>query len=345
MGYDVSAHPVDVELIQNRVLPYVRGKGDLSDLVETAVRLAQVRFRANAWGLGLLNLSHAESDAKRQKPEKKPAAKSPTRKKPAAKKWLVPDTFNSDLHVWGRPFFITVPSDRVPEAIDRYLAATPRQVDRIAEEMLRELNPDLVGKVKPDTGGKLPDRKTLAAGVLRALDFYRAAYPKLAKNETIELPNGQQSPARELFLHSFPLDVITFASQFLPGWMSRGYVWFTAFIERAYMDAGKLVGSAAPLFEPLLKGVKGFRQAFEPTIIENYTLGGYVRPKNVPAFRKWMEEGLEDMVEACVDEDWDEPSTRVELQKILEPLREAERRGMGFIEAAEVYSGIMGVMN
>ena len=33
--------------------------------------------------------------------------------------------------------------------------------------------------------------------------------------------------------------------------MSRGYVWFTAFIERAKLDSSKFVESAAPLFEPV----------------------------------------------------------------------------------------------
>jgi hypothetical protein len=344
MGYDVSAHPVDVGLIQNRVLPYVRGEGDLSDLVETAVQLARVRFRANAWGLGLLALAHAESDAKRKKPKK--AKATTAKKKPAAKpKWLVPDSFDSDLHVWGRPFFITVPPQRVSEALDRYLAATPRQVDRIAQDMLRELNPELVGEVTPSSEGRLPTAKNLAAGIVGSLDFFRDAYPKLAGNEPVELPDGDVITAAELFLHSLPLHAVTFAAQLQPGWMGRGYVWFTAFIERAGLDAGKLVETAAPLFRPLLKDVKGFRKAFEPTITENYTLGGYVQPKNVPAFREWMENHAEEMVEACVAEEWDEAGARVDLGKVMEALRDAEYRKMGFVEAAEVYSGMMGIMN
>jgi hypothetical protein len=343
VGYDVSAHPVDVELIQKRILPYIRGEGNLSDLVETAVRLAQVRFRANAWGLGLLNLSHAEADPKRAKPKK---AKAGAKKKPAARpKQLVPDTFDSDLHVWGRPFFITTPPEHVSDANDRYLAATPRQVDAIAQDMLRQLNPDLVGKVEPDTDGKLPGPKKLAEGVLRPLDFYRAAYPKLKSGEPLELPDGEQVEARELFLHSLPLDVVTFAANFQPGWMGRGYVWFTAFIDRANLDAGKLVTSAAPLFEPLLKEVKGFAKAFEPTITSNYTLGGYVRPETVPVFREWMEDNAGKMIAACVAEDWDEAGARQAFQKVMEALRDAESRGMGFLEAAEVYSGPMGIMN
>jgi hypothetical protein len=56
MGFDISSHPMDVSLIQTRILPYLRGQGNLDDLITEAVRLAKVRFRANAWGLGLVQL-------------------------------------------------------------------------------------------------------------------------------------------------------------------------------------------------------------------------------------------------------------------------------------------------
>jgi hypothetical protein len=338
VGFDVSAHPVDVDLIQKRLLPYVRGEGDITDLVETAVRLAQVRFRANAWGLGLLKLSRAESEAKRNETG---AGKEPV----AERKWLVPESFVSHLHVWGRPFFITSPTERVSEAVDRYLAATPGQVDSIAEGMLRELNPALPGNVTPSTEGKLPGPEQLAKNVRHALDFYRAAYPKLKTGERVELPDGDDASPEELFLTSFALDVVTFAANLQPGWMSRGYVWFTAFIARARLDAGEYVESAASLFQPLLQEVDGYREAFEATITENYTVGGYVRPNNVPAFRQWMEQNAEKMIAACVADGWDEDGARADLLKVMEPLRDAERREMGFLEATEVYSGLMGIMN
>ena len=93
------------------------------------------------------------------------------------------------------------------------------------------------------------------------------------------------------------------------------------------------------------KDVKGLRGYFETGIISNYSLGGYVQPKNVPAFREWMEKNTEKMIAACVKEKWDEAGARQDFGKVMEALRDAERRGMGFLEAAEVYSGPMGIMN
>ncbi len=347
MGYDVSAHPVDVKLIQDRLLPYVQGEGDIEDLLQEAVRLAQVRFRANAWGLGLVNLAHAEADEKRKKPtKKKTASKTTKKKKPTPKPtWLVPDAFDSDLHIWGRPFLITTPTERVSESIDRYLAATPKQVDKIAREMLYELNPELVDKVTPDTEGKLPTAKKLAEGLRFPLDFFKSAYPKLETGEKVELPNGEETTAKDLFLGSFGHHLMIFASTLQPGWMSRGYVWCTAYIGRAELDASDHIQSTASLFQPLMKEIKGYAKSFEPSITANYMLGGYVQPKQVTSFREWMEEHTEEMINACLDEGWSEEEARVPFQKIMEPLREAEYRKMGFLEATEIYSGFEGTMN
>src|SRR4051812_109279 len=118
MGYDVSYHPVDVDLIRSRVVTYIRGQRDINDLVADAVRLAKVRFRANAWGLGLWHLHKETREAA----------------SPAVR---VPDSFDSDLHIWGRPFFITgATPEEVSEGIDRYTAATAETVDDVAREML-----------------------------------------------------------------------------------------------------------------------------------------------------------------------------------------------------------------
>ena len=93
MGYDTSHHPIDVELITQRIVPYILGLGVIDDLVADAIRVSKVRHRANAWGLAA-HRHFAQSD----------------------------QPFDSDLYVWGRPFFVTVEgTPEIAEAIDRYL--------------------------------------------------------------------------------------------------------------------------------------------------------------------------------------------------------------------------------
>ena len=340
MGFDVSFHPVDVRLIQDRIFPYVRGEGDLSDLVANAVRIARVRFRANAWGLGVLDLQHAQADAKRSKKKGNKGMKDPGAQ-PELAAPPVPDPFHSDLYVWGRPFFITVPSDQVSAAIDRYLAARPEDVDGIAEEMIRLIDPALVGHVKPNEGGTLPDDASLARGIIREIDFLREAFPKLRTGGTVKAPDGETYDARELFAGSLPLAVLTFAAAVQPGWMARGYVWPTSYISEAGLDDGGLFETPESLFAPFF-GPLGIEAEFEDTITQNYMVGGYVRPENVSLARRWLEDHAEELVQ---ESDGDSPETDVDFQKILEAVRDAELRKMGFAEATEIYSGIMGIMN
>jgi hypothetical protein len=331
MGFDVSSHPVDVGLIQSRVLPFLKGQGEIDDLVADAVRLAKVRFRANAWGLGLVALQGELA--------------STPKKKRAADAFVIPESFDPDWHVWGRPFFITAPPGEVSATIDRYLPlATPEQVDALAMEQLHRLHPSLPNLVTPDLEGGLPDDDQLARGLREGLDFLRRSYPHIASGKPVKMPDGEAVDPEDLFLFHMPLAVLTFASHFRPGWMARGHVWFTQFTSEANLDADGLIESSAKLFEPLLQNLGGWEEAFEPTITQNYTLGGFVRAANVPAFRLWWEAHRDALMAPFIAEK-DEATGTLAWQKILEALRDAELRKLAFLEATEVYSGFMGIMN
>ena len=330
MGFDISSHPVDAGLIQKRLLPYLRGEGDIDDLVADAVRLARVRFRANAWGLGLLALVSPKPGKPGQRPKKLKADGG---------------GFDPDLHLWGRPFFITAPPDQVGSVIDRYLAATPGQVDTIAREQLDRLDPALKDRVVPDADGFLPeDDAVIAAGVRQELDLLRSAYPRLADGRPVKMPEGEAADPEDLFLFHMPLAVVAFAAQFWPGWMARGHVWPTSMIAEAGLDAEGLFGPAGFLFEPLLGQIGGWDEAFAPTITQNYTLGGAARAANVGNLRAWWQAHREALIAPFVA-DGDAQSGASAHQKSLEAMQDAERRGAAFIEAAEIYSGFMGIMN
>jgi len=85
---------------------------------------------------------------------------------------------------------------------------------------------------------------------------------------------------------------------------------------------------------------KGMRD----TIIENYMVGGYMRAENVHALREGFEWAC-DRVLAAANREGYMDVCRIALQKITEAIADAERRGHGFVEATEVYSGILGQNN
>ncbi|GLZ07844.1 hypothetical protein Acsp03_53100 [Actinomadura sp. NBRC 104412] len=305
MGFDTSFHPVDLELIESRVLPYLAGHGEddaIDDLVGRAVSLRKTRFRAKAWALGVLEHK--------------------------------PDGFDSELHLWGRPFFI-VGSDRIAEDVQRYLAAADGGVDALAREMIARLDPALVGRIEPDQSGTLPGDDALAQSLGSALRILRAAAVALRAGErTVRVPDGREFDAAELLTREAAYNVLDFAAALLPGWMSRGYTWPT----RLYSDAGvRDEGFTAPT---ALTGL--LREEFpgldwpvpSGTIVQNYMVGGLVRAADVPEARAHLGRHRERLDCEAVD-----------LQKIDEAMGVAEQLGVAFCEATEIYSGFEGNLN
>jgi hypothetical protein len=303
MGYDTSYHPVDLALVEERLLPYVKGRGEIDDLVARAVRIGRVRFRANAWGLGAL------------------ATQDPA--------------IQSMLHVWGRPFFITVEGpDAIGAAIDRYLAADPGDVDAIAREMLVALSPGLAARAEPSTSGTLPADADAAKGFRFRLDLMRAAYERLDSGEPVRTPDGDEHEPRSLLARELPLSILEFAAHFRPGWMDRG-IWPTMLLEAAGVPA-EILGDWFRPPRPLVGDVEERVRCFlEPSIRENYMVGGMIEAPTVGRVRGVLENNIEKVGE----------ESRGSVRKMIEALADAERRGLAFVEATEVYSGIGGTMN
>lgn len=316
MGFDTSHHPVDPTAF-HQIMAFVAGTGSIDDLVENALRVGRNRFRANAWGLAIMRL--------------------PDEKKPAR--------FEPRLHVWGRPFFITVDGTAAIAAmIDRYLAAPDEAaVDAIVRENLDALDPSLSGHLSPTTDGTLPEPAVLRQSLRANLELLRRAASAAEHNGLVALPSGEDTDAAELLAREALFQALQLAADARPGWMDRGYVWPTSLLREAKIASDALFESPLPLLGPL--AARKLRW-FAPTdISENYMAGGYVRAENVPKLRALLEAN-EAALGACFsDAQGALPEVQLSVRKLLEAVRDAEHRGLGFLQATEVYSGFSGIMN
>lgn len=358
MGFDVSFHPVDLELIQKRLVPYVMGRGSIDDLVKRAVRIARIRHRANAWGLGALKRSEDSEEESLEaldgmedallddEVEGSGVIISPrlagVPRNGAPRVSLV----DSDLHVWGRPFFVTAADPAaVSEIIDRYLDASLEVADAIAKGELGRLDPDLPNTVAPDLCGDVPSDEDLAQGVRWKLDLLRRCYAARAAGErSVTLPDGEEADPCELLAREVPLAVLEFSANFRPGWMARGLVWPTVLLSEAELDDAGCFEPPRALVEPILGELSDVDFFLEPTITENYMVGGYVPTEKVGSLRAHLQHNFDRVLGPARDAGW-EDDCKSALRKILEALADAERRGLAFAEATEIYSGIQGIMN
>lgn len=327
MGFDCSYHPVDLAFFEDRLIPSLLGEAPLEPLLKEAVALEKLRYRAKAWALGAV--------AKiRDVPARNAKADKP----------ILP--IDSNLHVWGRPFFIEASDPaEVSRYIDRYLAArTPAQIDTIAKEVRKRLVPPL--DFEPDMGAGLPAKKELEAAVLNNLDVLCevvAAYK--AGKKTITLPSGNEDTPEHVLMGSYPTIALGFASRFRPGWMDRGLVWPTLLMANARLDTKRFFEPPVPLFGRLFEVFPKLRKAkLRRTIEENYMVGGYVPPERVGELREYLRDESPALLAKPKKEKWEEDA-ELSLRKLDEALADAEHRGHAFVEATEVYSGPLGMLN
>jgi len=324
MGFDVSWHPIDEGLIRTRLLPYLRGEGDIGDLAATAANLAAVRSRAKAIAVAVCLPSTAPTGLFSLEKNHKDGGVKPSALKPLP-------GFTADVHLQGRPFLLL--GDDINVKYAEYLNSSPDGVEAIAH---RELGTMPVPEFTPAGS---PTAEELIAD----LTFLRNAFPLLKGNKPVTLPDGEIIDAEDLYLFNMPTAVVTFAAALLPGWMGRGPIWFTQYLDDAKLDPG-VVETAATLFESILDEVPDWRTAFEPTITHNYMLGGYVNAANLPAFHQFWLEHETALIAPWIAEK-DGARGRHGYTMIREALALSEARGCGFLEATEIYSGFLGLLN
>jgi hypothetical protein len=160
------------------------------------------------------------------------------------------------------------------------------------------------------------------------------------KNAIVKLPNGEESNAVQLLEREIPLQVLMFCAVSRPGWMDRGYVWPTQLFLRTKVKPGKLVVPPRAMLGEL--GEEKRKWFLEPTITENYMVGGFVSARDVPAFCKLLEKNRAKLEGAFGDPDQE---VKTSVQKLFEAAEDAKLRKLAFAEATECYSGFAGIMN
>lgn len=370
MGWDISYHPVDIQWIHERVLPYVQGDGTLDDLMDDVLRIAKVRRRANAWGLGVMKLQRRLDTAQREARDKMTKPRGFFQKLLGSRKPEIDSSlafglpgFSTDRSVWGGPFFICESDPvRVSELVDQYMAAGEDEVDEIAKGQLAIIDKQIdqashAGRIREVIGGSVvektdpasdeedPSDQQIIEAVRWKMDLFRDAYQAYQAGGKFRDSQGQEHNPKELFATDFALATLEFAAFFRPGWMARGYGWPTMLCEEASVEWTEWFQKPTPLFAPLLSGVPEIDQYLTHSIEENYSLGGYISADLVPGFVDHFEASLPKIRQQKLSENWTDEDLQPFVEGIRWALSDAKRRGLGFVEATEVYSGPFGIMN
>lgn len=368
MGYDVSNLAVDVRLIRERLVPYVRGAttDGLDDVVRDAARRQLVAHHAGAWCKRLVNLQRAiyagQEKAVRERAGVPPGASF---SQPLGGTGI--PGFDAYQAHWGRPYYIE--ADDAEEALRELaayeacdIAAGKSAVDAVALRMLAKLDarrhlvrPDarpealavldgfypLAAHLPPEEGA--PDEAmtpdALRDRMRRRLEQWRHIW-ECREDTTTEIEAEGfmwPEPASEL-VGSISYEIVNLAAQVLPSWQSRGRVWPTALFERIGVDVSHVFETPAALFADLLRDFPMLQEKMRTTIHFNYSLGGYVPPEKTGLLVELLQKHRRALIFA-----WDEDpggddieAFASDYQMILEPALLAVRKGYGFVEASEI---------
>jgi hypothetical protein len=388
MGFDISNHAVDTTFIQGKLIPALMNGTNLDDYWAKAARLSLVSHHAKQQALRVMKLSWDVSERQRAAtPEqiirtpKKLSLLQKLMGKPAFEetKILSKSTglpgFDSDLAVWGRPFFII--ADNARESLDtlaKYLAANPNDsadVQRIVGDVLstlerarnqlpKDLHPaalvvldeayPLADHLSADNDeAEPPDVAASAQYLGQLLAALQEAWHHRHTDKSIENDVFQEAAPANQLAAQIPYYLINLSSQLLPGWIGRGHVWPTALFEKIGVDVSHVFETPSALFADMVKAYPAIEENFSTTIYENWCLGGYVPPNKVSQLDALLKQHRKDLILAWSDEkslsEEEVQAWSTDYIKIVEPVTLALENGYGFIEATEVYSGFLGITN
>lgn len=291
---------------------------------------------------------------------------------------------DNDLASFGRPFFMPIEgTERVLALYERYLQTEKGgepAVDAIAREIVSELSanalkfpagtrPEVLQATKallPFEKRILPERAEGDGPALtvaqhekrlkRESEMWRYVFVNRSSDKPLpdEFRNPDDGeadeplPTRE-YLRNLPLQMAGFAATLMPGWMSRGYGFASSLFNEIGVKASHVFETPEVLFKDLVKDAPEMREVLNTTIVENFILGGYVPAAKMKTFVDLLAKHERAMVLAFHKGPAPAPEEirfmAEDYIKILEPATYALKKGYGYLEAAEIYSGPLGWAN
>jgi len=339
----VSFHPIDLEFFEAIIEPLACGeKTNPEKFLETALSA-----RAIAWEAWRYKLALQDCLEMLQPPPPPTEGSLWTKVKnrlesldfePDPIAALVGEKIEPDLHLHGRPFFITEGSaDNVASLVDEYLAATaPSEAPSLASDQLTRLDPRLTGKVAPVHPEQLsPDmayRRELLVGLKGIYDLAAAA----KEDGSWGAPGERRVPAAELLPSELPFRALMLHSRAVPFWIGRDVDGLETICRAAGIDPPSCL---SPAWRPFSRTCEAFPALHESLGYElklKRDIGAFVLPEDIPKLLEFLNDEGARIIQAAARMG-EGPTCSTLLRKIRECARYAERHGMGYMEACGIH--------
>ncbi len=257
--------------------------------------------------------------------------------RPSAFASRVTTSIDPDLHLYGRPFFITEGSaEAVSSLVKGYLSAGgAASVESIALEQVVKLDAEAAKGFHPldgpDETSDLPYRAKLSAALRSLTELSRRARPGGAKNA-----GGDWNTKAEMSL----ADEICWRAVYLygrsvPVWIGRNVDGLATICRFAGVAPPSVLVAPSAIFDRALQLIPALRSSFHVEMERPRDVGGYVAPRDVPRLLDFVHQEGARIIRAAAKSGEGRLCSTL-LHKIRECAEFAGRTGCGYLEASGV---------
>jgi hypothetical protein len=242
-----------------------------------------------------------------------------------------------DLHLHGRPFFITEGSaGRVAERIDDYLSAPDTGgAEAVAIEQMVHLDLELAKKIGPVEGPDLsPDmsyRSELLGSMKDLYDIANAA----RRGESWGRADGPRRPAREILLNELPHNALLLHSRAVPFWIARNVDGLETVCRAAGVPPPEFMVPPRRLFAETCEEFPELKDALGVEVQKPRDVGAFVAAGDILELVEFLNRNGTRIIQVATRHDEGQACTTL-LRKIRECAAYAERHGLGYLEASGI---------
>jgi len=338
----VSFHPVDLAFFDDLIGALVAGK----KVNPETYLVDAIRARRNGWVARRYAVALERLAMSATAPKTDPSGtmwqrlKSNVERidfKPEEAARRAAETFDADLHLDGRPFFIAENSaERVADAVEAFAAAeTAEAADGLARAQLGKLDPELPALVEPaeipDLGSDLAYRTDLLASLRIVHDL-----PRLARDgKTWEPAGASARPAVAAIPEVLAPHAVALHGRAYPFWLAKDVDGLETICRAAGVPAPDCL---SPAFRPFAEACEAFPSVKETLGLEmrsSPSVGAFVAPSEIGGLIDFLAMHGAKIIGAATRAGEGSMATSL-LRKIKECAVYAQRRGFGYLEAAGV---------
>jgi hypothetical protein len=249
---------------------------------------------------------------------------------------IAKEAVEPDLHLHGRPFFISEGSaEKVADLVDDFVACEDeRAADALVLEQLVRLDPALAKDLQPDEGPELSAELVLRRDLLGQLKGLYDLAKAAEEGKPWETSAGSR-PAAEVLASDLPWRTIALHARVVPMWIGRDVDGLETVCRAAGVEPPDVLVPARRLFAEAIARFPGLEAGFEVEIPGPRDLGAFVSPQDVGELFDFLNVNGSRIIRAAARHGEGKDCALL-LRKIRECLAWAQRKGYGYLEASGI---------